>query len=817
MQQLYNSIMLQPLVSNNKDIPSYSSSSSDNNSNNNNNSTRLLAANRRPVGVRSSGGGGGDDEETIQQLLHWDHSTWIIFPWMPLYKIWWSLTAIGAIITVFVEPYQVAFHKEAGSVNDWTNGLAMLLTGLFALDILVNFHLAVYKDEMIVYERKDIRKQYLQGTFWLDFIGVVPFESMALMVIARYTSNPDVALYASLFRLLRFVRLHRMKKLSDTLQYNARVSLLWFTLARNIGATIACTHIEACGMYFLARLNDFEEATWLGPKVHGMSGFARYITALYLNVTTFCTVGYGDFAPANAAERTLGSCFMLANIVVAAWIVGSITLLIVKGDEKTGQYRDSLQTLHEYSTMHGFEEAFTAKLKTQLRLEFNNREIADEQVLKHFPSSVRRKILRRLYLQPLVKTQLMKGVRQQFVDAFLSSCTVEIFSPGEEIVERGSILADLFLLVGGIVQTSTPILESVSEGSSHLSIENGDVTNSKMQYRRLEAGDFIGEIGFFTESPQVESVSCLTVCKTLTMSRSAYILLAQDHPGSVGKILHNLLVKVEEKQLLLPKNLSLLRAGSAYDLESGYGTTGATNVFEEMSRQKEALTAVKELVQMHMSKQLDDQTTRLLFAASRGDTATISLMCDQGFSPNHADYDQRTALMVASMKGNMDVVKMLLEYKVSVICESLLTFNSSLTSFVNLAQANPNLSDMHGSTALYEAVKNGHESIIDLLLKHEANLCMTESLAASVLCQAVFDGDILLLKRLLRAGIQVDAADYDKRTAAHIAAAEGNASALKVLAAHGAKLSLKDRWDNTAQNEAEKSNVHQLLEFLSLK
>jgi hypothetical protein len=46
-------------------------------------------------------------------------------------------------------------------------------------------------------------------------------------------------------------------------------------------------------------------------------------------------------------------------------------------------------------------------------------------------------------------------------------------------------------------------------------------------------------------------------------------------------------------------------------------------------QQKENLTAVTDLVKMHMSKQLDDQTTRLLFAASRGDTATISLMCDQ--------------------------------------------------------------------------------------------------------------------------------------------------------------------------------------------
>jgi len=112
---------------------------------------------------------------------------------------------------------------------------------------------------------------------------------------------------------------------------------------------------------------------------------------------------------------------------------------------------------------------------------------------------------------------------------------------------------------------------------------------------------------------------------------------------------------------------------------------------------------------------------------------------------------------------------------------------------------------MHGSTALLEAVKNANDVTMYVLLDRGAKLCMPESLAASVLCQAVFDGDIVLLKRLLQAGIQVDAADYDKRTAAHIAAAEGNVAAIRVLTSYGADLTLKDRWKNTAGIEAKRA------------
>ena len=51
-------------------------------------------------------------------------------------------------------------------------------------------------------------------------------------------------------------------------------------------------------MYFLARLKDLSEDTWLGPLVaeggEAQSTFDLYLTSLYLSVVTFCTVGEYD-------------------------------------------------------------------------------------------------------------------------------------------------------------------------------------------------------------------------------------------------------------------------------------------------------------------------------------------------------------------------------------------------------------------------------------------------------------------------------------------------------------------------------------------
>jgi ankyrin repeat protein len=52
---------------------------------------------------------------------------------------------------------------------------------------------------------------------------------------------------------------------------------------------------------------------------------------------------------------------------------------------------------------------------------------------------------------------------------------------------------------------------------------------------------------------------------------------------------------------------------------------------------------------------------------------------------------------------------------------------------------------------------------------------------AAQLCTCVFDGNMPLLRRLITAGAPADAGDYDKRTALHIAAAEGNTAAVSTL------------------------------------
>jgi CRP-like cAMP-binding protein len=160
-----------------------------------------------------------------------------------------------------------------------------------------------------------------------------------------------------------------------------------------------------------------------------------------------------------------------------------------------------------------------------------------------------------------------------FVDSFSASCSVEIFGPGEELLQRGSMSDDLYLLVDGTIKfTSSSAITSDTYDKNGNSVAGGSMTDSAfgapVQWSEMSGGDFINDIGFFTESPNTHTVRTVTVCKTLTMPKAVYKMISEDHPGSVSIIVQNLLVKAKKQVEVFegsspnnsPQRLELMRA-----------------------------------------------------------------------------------------------------------------------------------------------------------------------------------------------------------------------------------------------------------------
>ncbi|CAL5221935.1 g4209 [Coccomyxa viridis] len=890
---------------------------------------------------------------------------WIIDPDADWYCVWWGITIAAAGFTGFYEPWVVSFlpHAERYSPEMVASYIFLLLHLLFSVDILISFRVAFQENETLVTDPALTAKNYRRTRFWWDLAAWIPWDYLALLVLGDFHAGSSLVARVPLLRLLRLIRLYRVRWFFEHLEYNLTLSLLWVTLVRNLVYVLYVTHWSACTFYFIASQYGLDQDTWIGrhfDDVVDMPIAVRYIFALYWAITTLATVGYGDLSAANPAEAVWATIYMFFNLALGAYVLGTITLIVIKHDERTGRYRDLTTHLKDYIKVNEIPPDLNDSMQSHLRLHFNNEEASDEQVLVIFPTTIRRRILRHLYLRQVRMAYLFKGVRQKFIDAILGVARIELFMPQVEILSEGDSINELMILVGGMCEILRPGLEETSE---ELSIDIDGHNSIRGGYARslCGGGDALGEVAFFTEIAQLEMVRTVSVCRILVVPRIAYNSIAAAFPIGARAILTNLLARAQEMvqnefrgrggqhayntimlhtQPSIPSSLKFKWAapemveGALYDDKDGFsegpklqsvaseaslqqfraageeGRPGrpprppddsASSVkpsgvrgkgkanpnkqrarfsddvqeserpaaayeppkpqvpqtpFAEAAakgpppdqmhsstsssprseagqpsergrgsqqrrgdpehqatngsgqryvssipglthRQEQAmanLLRVRTVVQQTLARQDAERTNQFLHAASSGDVAKIRQMLQQGFAADSADYDGRTALMLASVKGHADVAVALISAGADVMLRDNL-------------KRNP----------LLEACVAGHSDIIELLTRQGATLGREQDRIAmgAQLCTCVFEGNLPLLRRLIRAGAAADAGDYDKRTALHIAAAEGNTAAMRLLVEEGgAFINVTDRWGNTPLDEANRAGARPCAAFL---
>jgi len=82
------------------------------------------------------------------------------------------------------------------------------------------------------------------------------------------------------------------------------------------------------------------------------------------------------------------------------------------------------------------------------------------------------------------------------------------------------------------------------------------------------------------------------------------------------------------------------------------------------------------------------------------------------------------------------------------------------------------------------------------------------------LCWAASEGDLDGIRRLRVEGAALGGADYDGRTALHLAASEGRAAVVAYLLRHGVDRAPVDRWGNTPLDDARRAGHDAVLELL---
>jgi hypothetical protein len=175
-------------------------------------------------------------------------------------------------------------------------------------------------------------------------------------------------------------------------------------------------------------------------------------------------------------------------------------------------------------------------------------------------------------------------------------------------------------------------------------------------------------------------------------------------------------------------------------------------------------------------QQSGPQEDKFLLAVRKGDAATVKMMLDKGFNPNTRYRYDRMALSFACDRGNVDVVKALLQAGADV---------NAADSFYN-------------ATAMDWALNKGHLQLATLLLDHGAKN------SERILVSAVNKENVELLKSsLARGGLPAESL----AVALSIGIRTGKDHMVKALKAAGANLTevspeLLDKYAGTYRPES---------------
>jgi hypothetical protein len=114
---------------------------------------------------------------------------------------------------------------------------------------------------------------------------------------------------------------------------------------------------------------------------------------------------------------------------------------------------------------------------------------------------------------PMVDTPLFRSLSREELVALIRGLRLLAFEPGQIIVAEGESGASLFVLTSGSVRAYVR-----------------NAAQQQVQVRRLEEGDFFGEISVLSGAPRTATITAASRCELLELDKPALDRIAETHP-----------------------------------------------------------------------------------------------------------------------------------------------------------------------------------------------------------------------------------------------------------------------------------------------
>ena len=416
----------------------------------------------------------------------------LIDPRTSKYIGYWDLvTGLALLFTALVTPWEVAFAPAPKSALESMFIVNRLVDCIFIVDMAFNFLLmyqvnenspegAKWEDDPNVIARK-----YLCGWFPLDFVSVLPFDVLSI-VIGEAVSKLKIIRLIRLMRLIKLVRLLRASRMFK--RWEARMSISYGTLAlcRCLLQILFGGHWFACAWALQAGFQDDPTRTWMGADdrycwavddwvnddgYECVPPWSMYSAAIYFAIMTITSIGYGDISarPDNPAEQVCATVLMLCGSMLWGNVIATFCGVMSTLNPDVTEFRQTMDSLNRFMAL----QELPVEMQRRLREYFHQTKHlqiaqANRKLLAKMSPALAGEVAVKTSERWLKRVWFLASVDGGFMAQLAMNIDAMVFAPAElapvgklYICHRGVALYGGRLLTAGRVWGEDMILESV--------------------------------------------------------------------------------------------------------------------------------------------------------------------------------------------------------------------------------------------------------------------------------------------------------------------------------------------------------------------
>ena len=384
-----------------------------------------------------------------------------------------ALILIASLIELYYLPIYISLYISSFAIyhNIISSVIFYIIDFIYIIDLISGFFRAYYDfDETLVKRNTLICLNYLTGWFIFDLLEAIPFftvldNNMNKLGINFMASNKnfnnmyDFGLNNRYFGFTILKLMKFFKILSNNIVLNAFNKFIdksqflseWKGLFQTILIGFSVLHFSSCFFIFIGRN---EAPGWIITNNLQDSNFIEiYITALYCQMTTLTTVGYGDISATNGFEKIYGIFMLIVGTCAYSWILTYISNYIKKNNEKFIDFEEKMKVLKEIKLEYpNIGKNLYDRISRYLNYNKSIGRCNLKFILESLPSSLQNNLIIEIY-KPIIRNfQFFKSFENSDFFVKIVTSLKPILSMKDDIlVQEGDIIEDIIFIKNGVL------------------------------------------------------------------------------------------------------------------------------------------------------------------------------------------------------------------------------------------------------------------------------------------------------------------------------------------------------------------------------